>query len=257
MSFNEDIRPLLSNRCFHCHGPDEEERSADLRLDTREGAMEDHDGFQAVIPGDPDESELIYRITSDDEDEIMPPPGKGDPFSEEEVALLRRWIEQGAEYDLHWSYQLPERHEPPKVAERFPVRGAVDAFILKKLEEIGLEPSEEAPRETLARRVALDLTGLPPTLAELEEFLQDEEEEAYERYVDRLLGKPAYGEHWARMWLDLARYADSAGYAEIHRGRSGLSGITSFVLSMRTSRWISSRSNNLPGIFWRIRARSS
>jgi cytochrome c553 len=215
VSFNDEIRPLLSNVCFRCHGPDQDKRKADLRLDTREGAMEDHDGFRAVVPGDVEESELIYRITSDDPDDVMPPPEKGDRFTPEQVALMKRWIAEGAEYDVHWAYQQPKRRELPQVETAdFVVRGAVDAFVLAKMEAVGLEPSPEAARHTLARRVALDLTGLPPTWEEVEAFLADDQAGAYERFVDRLLAKPAFGEHWARMWLDLARYADSAGYAD-------------------------------------------
>ena len=215
VSFNEDIRPLLSNKCFHCHGPDEEERKAKLRLDTREGALQDHDGFAAVVPGNIEDSELIYRILSDDDDEVMPPPGKGERFTDAEVALLKQWIQEGAEYEVHWSYQKPARPEVPEVTSGIlKVRTPVDAFILRRLEEEKLTPSPEADRHTLIRRVSLDLTGLPPTPAEVDAFLADDGPDAYERLVDHLLGKPAFGEHWARLWLDLARYADSAGYAD-------------------------------------------
>lgn len=215
VSFNEDIRPLLSNKCFHCHGPDEEERQAKLRLDTREGALQDHAGFAAVVPGNIEESELIYRILSDDEDEVMPPPGKGEPFTKAEVALLEQWIKEGAEYEVHWSYQKPVRPEVPEVTSGIlQVRNPIDAFVLKRLHEEKLRPSPEADRPTLIRRVSLDLTGLPPTPAEVDAFLADDRPDAYERLVDDLLAKPAFGEHWARLWLDLARYADSAGYAD-------------------------------------------
>lgn len=215
ISFNEDIRPLLSNRCFHCHGPDEEDRKGKLRLDTREGAIKEKNGFAAIVPGDVDESELIYRIISDDEDEVMPPPGKGEKFTEEEIALLKQWVKEGAKYEVHWSYANPEKPEVPKSADAsWKARNAIDSFIQRRLKAEGLSPSREADKSTLIRRVSLDLTGLPPTKEEVDQFLADQSEDAYEKLVDRLLAKPSFGEHWARMWLDLARYADSAGYAD-------------------------------------------
>ena len=215
VSFNDEIRPLLSNSCYRCHGPDEEDRKAKLRLDTREGATKDHEGFTAISPEKIEDSELIYRIVTDDEDEMMPPPGKGERFTKEQIELFKRWIEEGAEYEVHWSYAKPVRPEVPQVDETMmKVRNPVDSFILSRLSKEGLSPSKEADAHTLIRRVALDLTGLPPTKAEVEAFLADESAKAYENLVNRLLAKPAFGEHWARMWLDLARYADSAGYAD-------------------------------------------
>jgi len=211
LQFNEDIRPLLSNHCFHCHGPDEEERKAGLRLDTQEGAFLDNDGVIGIVPGDPDASEIYYRIITDDEDDVMPPPKHGKPFTKDEAAIIKQWIEEGAAYETHWSYQKPTRPDvPAKTVSDHPI----DTFVNRRLEKEGLTFSPEADRNTLARRLALDLTGLPPSLEELESFLSDTTPEAYERYVDHLLDKPAYGEHWARMWLDIARYADSAGYAD-------------------------------------------
>jgi hypothetical protein len=215
VNFNDEIRPLLSNSCYRCHGPDEEDRKAKLRLDTREGATQDHEGFTAISPGKIEDSELIYRIVTNDEDEMMPPPGKGERFTKEQIELFKRWIEEGAEYEVHWSYAKPVRPEVPEVDETMmKVRNPVDSFILSRLSKEGLSPSKEADAHTLIRRVALDLTGLPPTKAEVEAFLADESAKAYENLVNRLLAKPAFGEHWARMWLDLARYADSAGYAD-------------------------------------------
>ena len=215
VSFNDEIRPLLSNSCYRCHGPDEEDRKAKLRLDTREGATTDHKGFTAISPGKVEDSELIYRIVTDDEDEMMPPPGKGARFTKEQIELFKRWIEEGAEYEVHWSYAKPVRAEVPQVDEtKMKVRNPIDAFILSRLSKEDLSPSKEADPHTLIRRVALDLTGLPPTKAEVDAFLADESAKAYENLVSRLLAKPAFGEHWARMWLDLARYADSAGYAD-------------------------------------------
>ncbi len=208
IDFNEAIRPILSNRCFACHGPDAEERKGDLRLDTREGAL------KALVPGHPEQSLLIERVTTDDHSDLMPPPELGDRLSEEDVATLRQWIEQDAPYARHWAYVRPEAKDLPEVAlETWPKRG-FDHFVLNRLEREGLVPSTEASRQILARRVALDLTGLPPSMEEMEAFLSDPHPDAYESYVARLLEKPAFGEHWARHWLDLARYADSAGYAD-------------------------------------------
>ena len=215
VSFNKDIRQLLSNRCFACHGPDEEDRKGKLRLDTREGATHERKGFAAIVPGNIEDSELIYRIVTDDEDEVMPPPGKGDRFTKEEIALMKQWIKEGTNYEVHWSYQKPVQPELPKVDPKsWNVRNAIDAFVLDRLKAEGLSPSKEADRYTLIRRVALDLTGLPPSKEEVDAFIADKSPYAYEKLVDRSLAKPAFGEHWARSWLDLARYADSAGYAD-------------------------------------------
>lgn len=214
IDFNEEIRPLLSNNCFACHGPDEEERKADLRLDTHEGAIEDLGGYAALTPGDAEASELFYRITTDDPDDLMPPKGKGARFTPEQAELIQKWIEQGGNYERHWSYVPPQRPEMPKVQQSDWPANPIDRFILARLEAEGLTPSPEADRWTLARRVALDLTGLPPSWEEAQQFVEDSKPRAYERYVDQQLAKPSYGEHWARTWLDLARYADSAGYAD-------------------------------------------
>ncbi len=214
IDFNSQIRPLLSNRCAACHGPDAKTRKADLRLDTADGAFADLGGHAAIVPGQPDDSELIRRITTTDADDLMPPEGKGKPFNAAEIALLRKWIEQGAEYAGHWSYQNPVRPAVPAVKQADWPRNEIDYFILARLEREGLAPSPEADRWTLARRVAIDLTGLPPTWEEARDFVNDARPGAYVRYVDRQLAKDAYGERWARVWLDLARYADSAGYAD-------------------------------------------
>ncbi|MFT6180382.1 MAG: hypothetical protein ACJAQT_001594 [Akkermansiaceae bacterium] len=215
VSFNEDIRPLLSNRCYRCHGPDEGDRQAKLRLDTREGALREHKGFAAIVPGNLEDSELIYRIVTDDEDEMMPPPEKGERFTKEQIELFKQWVEEGAKYEVHWSYTKPVRAEVPEVADQtWKARSPIDAFILDRLKKEGLSPSKETDRYTLIRRVSLDLTGLPATKEEVDAFLADQSEGAYGKLIDRLLAKPTFGEHWARMWLDLARYADSAGYAD-------------------------------------------
>ncbi|HRQ91104.1 MAG TPA: DUF1549 domain-containing protein, partial [Bacteroidia bacterium] len=215
IDFNRDIRPLISNHCVACHGPDEGERKADLRLDTPEGATADLGGHAALVPGKPDESELLLRILSEDDGEVMPPPKKGKRFTPEQADLIRRWIAQGGKYDRHWSYAPPVKPEVPPVTNAanaaWPLN-EIDRFLLARLEKEGLEPSPEADRRTLARRLSLDLTGLPPSWAEVETFVKDERPDAYERYVASLLAKPAYGEHWGQLWLDLARYADSSGY---------------------------------------------
>ncbi|MEM0925593.1 MAG: DUF1549 domain-containing protein, partial [Planctomycetota bacterium] len=214
VDFNRDVRALLFDRCINCHGPDEEERAAGLRLDTAEGATDDLGGYAAIVPGDSDSSELIDRIASDDPDVRMPPPGAGNAFSPDEVALLRRWIDEGAAYQTHWSYVRPVRPTLPEVTRSdWPIE-PIDYFTLEVMEAAERKPAEAADRYTLARRLALDLTGLPPTWTEADAFVKDTSPSAYEAYVDRLLEKPAFGERWARVWLDLARYADSAGYAD-------------------------------------------
>ena len=214
VDFNRDIRRLISSNCLACHGPDEAERAADLRLDTEEGSRVDLGGYAAIVPGDPDSSEIIERMTTDDEDLRMPPEGKGRRLTAEEVELVRRWIKQGADYAKHWSYEKPTRPRLPKVKDPQWARNPIDHFVLARVEAAGMKPSPEADRLTLARRVALDLTGLPPTWDEAFAFANDQRPDAYEHYVDQQLGKLAFGERWARVWLDLARYADSAGYAD-------------------------------------------
>jgi len=209
IDFNTQIKSILSNKCIACHGPDEENREAGLRLDTFEGATADLGDYFAIVPGDPEESEMIFRMGLDpDDEEIMPPEGRGDPLTEEELELFSKWIEQGAEYDKHWAYKQPKRTETPDGVH------PVDHFVRERLEEEGLEPASRADKNTLIRRIFLDLIGLPPTPAEVDAFVQDSSPQAYEKVVDDLLSRSTYGEHWARMWLDLARYADSAGYAD-------------------------------------------
>jgi len=240
--FQREIRPILSDKCFHCHGPDGAERKGGkkgvgLRLDTAEGIVADlGDGRRAVVPGQPQKSLLIHRVTTTDPDDVMPPPKLGKKLTPREVELLTAWVKSGAKFAGHWSYQKPVRPAVPVFSRSvFSVQSgkataanaklntgalntehlsAVDAFIYHRLAKEKLTPQPEADRYALARRVALDLTGLPPTVAEVDAFVADKEPKAYERFVDLQLAKPGYGEHWARMWLDLARYADSAGYAD-------------------------------------------
>ncbi len=205
--FNRDIRPILSDKCFACHGFDAKARKGKLRLDVREAAL------KALNPDAPDESELLRRVLATDSKEVMPPPETHKPVSAAETELLRRWIEAGAEYQEHWSFIRIVAPEVPEVGAEWG-RGPIDAFVLRRLRAEGLEPSPLAPRRELIRRVTLDLTGLPPTPAEIAAFLNDPlpDDAAYERVVNRLLRSPRYGEHMAPQWLDQARYADSDGY---------------------------------------------
>ena len=216
IDFNREIRPILSNKCFACHGPDDGKRQAGLRLDDAKvatAALES--GAIAIVPGKLENSELIQRITSTDESERMPPAESGKTLSAEEIAALREWIKQGAHYATHWSYVKPVRTVPPAAPEEWQhwPRNAIDLFALQTMVAHRLHPSPEADRYSLARRVFLDLTGLPPTIEEVDAFVKDDDPHAYEKLVDNLLHRPTYGEHWARNWLDLARYADTAGYA--------------------------------------------
>jgi hypothetical protein len=217
-SFTRDIKGLLSNRCVRCHGPDAGSRhgggDGGLRLDTFEGATADLGGHAAIVPGKPDESEIIARITSDDPDLVMPPPDAGERLPAKQVELLKRWIAAGATYEPHWAYVSPTKLPLPTVKNAAWPKNGIDRFILARLEAEGLAPQPEADRPTLARRLALDLTGLPLSPDEIDAFVADTAPDAVEKLVDRLLSHDGYGEHMARQWLDLARYADSAGYAD-------------------------------------------
>jgi hypothetical protein len=209
--FNRDIRPILSDTCFPCHGFDAGKRKADLRLDLPEGATAIHKGHQALKPGDLEGSELWRRVTATDPKTIMPPPASGKKLKPDQIALLRQWIQDGAVYQTHWAFEPPVRPQPPTVKKTDWPRNDLDRFILARLEAKGLQPSAEANPETLLRRVTLDLTGLPPTPKEVDAFLKDREPGAYNRVVDRLLASPRYGEQMARYWLDVARYGDTHG----------------------------------------------
>lgn len=212
VDFNNDIRPILADKCYHCHGPDEKSRKADLRLDMEEGAFADLDGHFAFVAGDAEKSEAVIRIYEEDPDSVMPPPDFHKELSDWEKAKIVQWIEAGAEWEGHWSFEKPERPKLPADVKGDPwVRNEIDAFVLRKLKEKGLSPNKDADRYILARRAALDITGLPPTPEELKAFVEDESEDAYEKYVDRLLASPHYGEHRARFWLDAARYGDTHG----------------------------------------------
>jgi hypothetical protein len=212
IQFNRDVRPILSDNCFTCHGLDPAKRKADLRLDIQECATTtNREGVVAVKAGDPGASELCRRINSPDPKLHMPPPESGKRLKPDQIATLGRWIEQGALYQKHWAFEPPVRPNPPNVQKTDWPRNEVDRFILAALESKHLAPMPEAPRETLIRRVSLDLSGLPPTPAEVDAFMRDESAEAYEKVVDRLLASPRYGEHMARYWLDVARYGDTHG----------------------------------------------
>ena len=210
LDFNRDIRPILSENCFYCHGQDGQKREADLRLDDRQAAIDSG----AIVPGDPGASTILERIHSTDPDVLMPPPNSNRRLSEDQKKLLDRWIKEGADYEPHWAFNPPKRPAAPEVKQADWVRNDVDRFVLAKIEAAGLAPSPEADRATLIRRLHADLVGLPPTPEEVDAFVADSRPEAYELLVDRLLASPHYGERMALPWLDAARYADSNGFQQ-------------------------------------------
>lgn len=210
--FDGDIRPILSDLCFTCHGPDEAQRSSGLRLDERDGLFSERDGGRVVSPGNVAASLLVQRIMSADPELQMPPPEFQRRLTDRQKQLLRTWIEQGANWTEHWAFVRPRPQAPPQTKDAGWCRNPIDQFVLSRLESGGLQPAAEADRRTLIRRVTLDLTGLPPKLSEVEAFVADRLPDAWERVVDRLLASPAYGEHMAAAWLDAARYADTSGY---------------------------------------------
>ena len=212
IEFNRDVRPILSNSCLPCHGPDGNARQAELRLDIREIATAERDGIRAIVPGNPDASELVRRIEHPDVEERMPPADSERKLDDYGRAVLARWIAEGAAYQPHWAYVVPSRPELPELESADWILEPVDAFILAKLEERGLSPAEQADRVTLARRLSFDLTGLPPTPDEVDAFVADRAPDAYDKLVDRLLASPHYGERMAIDWLDQVRYADTNGY---------------------------------------------
>jgi hypothetical protein len=213
IEFQRSVLPILSSYCFPCHGPDAGKRKAKLRLDQRESAVgKARSGRRAIVPGDSLASELVRRITAEDEDDRMPPADQPLVMSPAQVSTLKKWIEQGGEYRKHWSFEPPKKAPLPALENSRRVVNDIDRFVFARLEYEGLMPAPEASRESLVRSVSFDLTGLPPTLEEVDAFLSDKSPKAYARMVDRFLGKPAYGEHLARHWLDLARYADTNGY---------------------------------------------
>jgi hypothetical protein len=221
VEFNRDIRPILSNNCFVCHGPDKNLRKAKLRLDVEADAVADRGGYQAIVAGKPEQSELYRRITSKDKRQRMPPLKHGKHLTAREVDLVKHWIEQGAKWQGHWSLISPSRPALPAVAAKSWLLNPVDHFILARLEQEGLKPSPEADRRTLLRRLSFDLTGLPPTPEAVEAFVADSSPKAYALAVERMLASPHYGERMALYWLDVVRYADTAGYhSDNHRDLS-------------------------------------
>jgi hypothetical protein len=213
VSYNEDIRPILADHCFACHGPDENTRKADLRLGRFDSATAVRaSGPPAIVPGDWAASALAQRVETTNPDDLMPPPDAGKPLSKTQIALLRAWIDAGAEYETHWSYVPPVRPSISEVSDEAWPRSNLDRFVLARLDREGLAPSPEADKHTLIRRLYLDLIGLPPSIEEVDAFVADSSPFAYEKIVNQLLASPRFGEHWARMWLDLARYADTKGY---------------------------------------------
>ena len=212
IEFNRDVRPILSNNCYQCHGPDKNQLQAGLRLDKPEIATAKlESGQTAIIPKDLVSSGLVARIISTDPNEKMPPPDSGKSISPEEIEILKQWVAQGAEFQGHWSFIPAVRREPPATRFTEHVRNEIDRFVLSRLEAEGLTPAPEADKISLIRRATIDLTGLPPTPKEVDAFLSDNSAEAYERVVDRLLQSPRYGEHQGRIWLDAARYGDTHG----------------------------------------------
>ena len=205
-SFSRDIRPILSGKCFKCHGPDPETREGDFRLDRRESAVD----ADVIVPGDSVESWIMEVVTTDDPDLRMPP--KGDPLTAEEISKLKAWIDEGAEYEAHWSYQKLNYGVQPDVAKQSWPVSELDYYVLSKMVEVGLSPAPKASPAVLLRRLYLDLIGLPPPVEVVESFEANPSREAFEKHVDRLLDSPRLGEKWASGWLDLARYADSNGY---------------------------------------------
>jgi len=212
LDFAHDIRPILADACYHCHGPDEAHREADLRLDDFASATIDLGGYAAIVPQNAEQSEMWNRIISTDVDEVMPPPHSGKKLDAKAIALLKRWINEGAEYADHWAFEPPVQAPLPKVEKADWPNGAIDSFALARLEQENLSPSPEASREALIRRLSLDLIGLPPTPEEVDAFVNDASPNAYEHLVKRLLESVHYGEKWGRVWLDAARYADSDGF---------------------------------------------
>jgi len=212
LNFNRDIRPILSENCFQCHGFDEKARQAELRLDTPESALVKHDDVTPIVPGHPEQSDLWRRVTTDDESEMMPPPDSNRHLKPEQKELLKRWIEQGAPYAKHWSFIPPVKSPIPEVSDKTWPHNEIDNFVLERLDAEKLQHAPEADRRTLIRRVSLDLTGLPPAAAEVEAFAADQSPDAYEKLVDRLLASPHFGE---RMAPRLARCSSLRRYQRL------------------------------------------
>ena len=211
VNYNLDVRPILADNCFACHGPDAKTREADLRLDTKAGAFSEPSGYPVIVPGKPEESELYLRVASNVDNYRMPPAGFNKTLTPEQIDVITQWIREGAKWEEHWAFTTPVRPTPPDVKNGDWIRNPIDAFILSRLEKEGLHPASEAGKRTLIRRLSFDLTGLPPTREEVHQFLADDSPDAYEKLIDTFMAKPEYGEHLARFWLDVARYGDTHG----------------------------------------------
>ncbi|MGB0993985.1 MAG: DUF1549 domain-containing protein, partial [Akkermansiaceae bacterium] len=215
LSYNRDIRPMLSDKCFHCHGPDKATRkpkSDPLRLDSIEGATQDQGGYAAIVPGKPEESELVLRIFAKDEDDLMPPPDSHRTLTQKQKEMLRQWIKEGAKYEHHWAFVPPKKAPIPPTAGAVWPTNEIDHFVLTRLTKEKLQPTSAADKNTLLRRATLALTGLQPTPQELTNFLSDKSPDAYSKMLDRILSSQRYGEHMAYGWIEAARYADTDGY---------------------------------------------
>ena len=212
VKFNRDIRPIMSDTCFRCHGPDSKSRMAGLRLDIRQDALKTtKSGVTPIVPGDPAKSAIIQRVFAENPAKIMPPKQAHKELTAAQKDMIKRWVAEGAEYEGHWAYEPIRKSQPPTVADASMVRNPIDAFIQDKLEQEHLKPSPEADRRTLLRRVTFDLTGVPPTQEEMNAFLEDKSADAYEKVVDRLLASQRQAEMQTMRWLDAVRYADTAG----------------------------------------------
>ncbi|SHN28820.1 Planctomycete cytochrome C, partial [Cyclobacterium lianum] len=217
ISYNFHVRPILSDNCFACHGPDENKREAGLRLDMAESAfaaLKENPGAHAIVPGKPAESEVVKRLETTDEPEMMPPPESNLKLTAEEVAIIKKWIKQGAEYQPHWAFVPPVKSDLPKVSDADWVQHDIDHFILARLDQLGLKPNPVADKMHLLKRLSIDLTGLPPGLELMQAYREDESPEATEKIIDRLLESPAFGERMAVLWMDISRYSDSYGYQD-------------------------------------------
>jgi hypothetical protein len=242
VDFSRDVLPVLSDYCFQCHGPDANSRKAKLRFDDKNSPFD----RGVIVAGKPKESTLIERVTSTDPELVMPPPSLKRKLSAQQIDALTRWVEQGAKWSTHWAFDpMTKPDVPTRLKNRQWVRNSIDAFVLSRLEREGLPPAAPADRERLLRRVTFDLTGLPPTIAEIDAFLKDDAANAYEKVVDRLLASPRYGERMAGEWLDLARFADTHGY-QMDRARCGRTAIGSSPRTTATCRSTTSPPGNSP-----------
>jgi mono/diheme cytochrome c family protein len=251
VDYARDVLPILSEKCYKCHGPEETDRQKDLRLDLKEGAFRVEEGVAVIVPGKPDKSELVRRISSKDPDEVMPPSDDLRKLSAQQIETLRRWVEQGAKWGTHWAFVAPDKPQIPAGGN------PIDAFVRARLNKEKLSPAPEADKATLIRRVTFDLTGLPPTSAEIDAFIADSSPNAYEKLLDRLLASPHYGERMASDWLDVARFATRTATRWIATAQCGRGAIGSSGRSIRTCRSINSSPGNLPATCFRMRRRSS